>query len=100
MELTPNSKISSSEEEVKFSDENSDESPLSSSPEYEIEHESDGALASPSAGEDEDAAAAFAKEQLADAEWTAQYKRERKDNEELEKQLRDRLEGTVPVSEW
>ena len=40
--LTQNSKMSSSEEEVEFSDENSDESPLSSSLEYEIEHESDG----------------------------------------------------------
>ena len=60
MELTQNSKLSSSEEEVVFSDENSDKSPLSSSPEYEIEHESDGAFASPSASEDEDAAAAFA----------------------------------------
>ena len=58
--------MSSSEEEVEFSDENSDESPLSSSPEYEIEHESDGA--------------AFAEEPLADAEWTAQYERERKEN--------------------
>ena len=26
--------------------------------------------------------------------------RERKDNEELKKQLKDRLEGTVAVSEW
>ena len=64
MELTKNSKISSSEEEVEFSDENSDESPLSSSPQYEIEHESDGAFVSPSAREDEDAAAAFAEEPL------------------------------------
>ena len=71
--------MSSSEEEVEFSDENSDESPLSSSPEYEIEHESDGAFASPSGG-DEEAAAAFAEEPLADAEWTAQYERERKEN--------------------
>ena len=52
--------MSSSEEEVELSDENSDESPLSLSPEYEIEHESDGAFASQSAREDEDAAAAFA----------------------------------------
>ena len=50
--------------------------------------------------EDEDAAVAFAEEPLADAEWTAQYERERKDNEELEKQLKDRLEGTVALSEW
>ena len=52
--------MSSSEEEVEFSDENSDESP-------QIEHESDGAFASPSASEDEDAAAVFAEEPLADA---------------------------------
>ena len=83
--------MSSSEGEVEFSDENSDESPPSSSSEYEIEHQSDGAFASPSASEDEDAAAVFAEEPLADAEWTAQYERERKDNEELEKQLKDRL---------
>ena len=89
----------SASEEVEFSDENSDESPLSSSPEYEIEHESDGAFSSPSASKDKDAAAAFAEEPLADAEWTAQYERERKDNEELEKQFKDRLEGTVAVSE-
>ena len=90
----------SSSEEVEFSDENSDESPRSSSPEYEIEHESDGAFASPLASEDEDAGAAFAEEPLADAEWRAQYERERKDNEELEKHLKDRLECTVVVSEW
>ena len=56
--------MSSSEEEVEFSDENSDESRLSSSPEYEIEHESDGTFASPSTNEDEDAAAEFAEEPL------------------------------------
>ena len=82
------------------SDKNSDQSPLSSSPEYEIKYKSDGAFASPSASEDEDAAAEFTEEPLTDAEWTAQYTRERKDNEELEKQLRDRLEGTVAVNEW
>ena len=60
VEFTQNSKMSSSEEEVEFSDENSDESPLSSTPGYEIEHECDGFFASPSASEDKDAAAAFA----------------------------------------
>ena len=49
VELTQNSKMSSSGEEVEFSDENSDESPLSSSPEYKIEHESDSTFASLSA---------------------------------------------------
>ena len=98
VELTQNSKMSSSEDEVEFSDANADESTLSSSPEYEIEHESDGTFASPSMDEDA-AAAAFGEEPLADAKWTTQYERERKDNEELEKQLKDRLEGTVAVSE-
>ena len=88
------------EEEIEFSDDNWDKSPLSSSPEYEIKHESDGAFASPPASEDEDAAAAFVEEPLADAEWTAQYERERKDNEELKKQLKDWLEGAEAVSEW
>ena len=78
MEPTQNSEMWSSEEEVDFSDENSDESSLSSSPEYEIEHESDGAFASPSASEDEDAAAAFAEEALADAEWTTIRKRKKR----------------------
>ena len=72
VELSQNSKMSSSEEEVEFSDQNSDESLLSLSPEYEIEHESNGAFASLLASEDEDAAAAFVEEPLTDAEWTAQ----------------------------
>ena len=45
-------------------------------------------------------AAAFAEEPLADAEWTAEYERERKAEEEIEKTLRDRLQGTVAVTEW
>ena len=51
--------MSLSEEEVQFSDENSDESPLSSSQECEIEHESDGAFASPSVSEDEDVSGCY-----------------------------------------
>ena len=92
--------MSSSEDEVEFSDANSDEATLSSSPEYEIEHKSDGAFASSLASQDEDAPAAFAEEPIADAKWTTQYERQRKDNKELEKQLKDRLEGTLTVSEW
>ena len=42
VELTQNSKMFSSQEEVEFSDKNSDESPLRSSAEYEFEHESYG----------------------------------------------------------
>lgn len=64
--------MSSSEEEFDLSDVNSDDLELSTSPEYEIEQENDGAFASPSTSEDEDAAAAFSEEPLADAEWTAE----------------------------
>ena len=93
--------MSASEEELEFSDVNSVDSKWSSSPEYEIEEESDGPSADLSTGDgDDDAAAAFAEEPLADAEWTAEYERERKAEEEMEKTLRDRLEGTVASTEW
>ena len=91
--------MSASEEEQEFSDGNSVDSKLSSSPEYEIEQESDDPLEDLSTS-DEESAVPFAEEPLADAEWTAEYERERKADEELEKTLRDRLEGTVAVSEW
>ena len=90
--------MSASEEEQEFSDVNSVDSILSSSPEYEIEQDSDGPFADLSTS-DEDVAQ-FAEEPLANAEWTAEYERERKAEEEMEKILRDRLEGTVAVSEW
>ena len=44
---------------------------------------------------DEEDAAAFAEEPRADAEWTAEYERKRKADEEMKKTLRDRLEGSV-----
>ena len=92
--------MSSSEEEFDLSDVNSDDLELSTSPEYKIEQENDGAFASPSTSEDEDAAAAFSEEPLADAEWTAEYERERKADEEMAKSLKDRLDGSVSVNEW
>ena len=52
-----------SEEEVQFSDENSDESQLSLSPECEIGHESHGAFASPSVSEDEDVSGCYNQQQ-------------------------------------
>ena len=91
--------MSASEEELDFSDVNSVDFKLSSSLEYEIKQESDGPSAHLSTS-DEDDGAAFAEEPLADAEWTAEYERDRKAEEEMEKTLRDRLEGTVAVSEW
>lgn len=91
--------MSASGEELELSEVNSVDSQLSSSVEYEIEQESDGPSADMSTSDDEDAAA-FAEEPRADAEWTAEYERERKADEKLEKTLRDRLEGTVAVNEW
>ena len=75
------------------------DSEMSSSPEHEIEQESDRPSADLSTNDGEDAAA-FAEEPLADEEWTAEYERERKADEEMEKTLRDRLEGTVAETEW
>ena len=72
---------------------------MSLSPEYKIEQGSDGPSADVLMSDGEDAAA-FAVEPLANEEWTAVYKRERKADEEMEKTLRDRLEGTVAVTEW
>ena len=91
--------MSASKEELEFSDVDSGDSEMSSSPEYDIEQESDGPSADLSTSDGEDAAA-FAEEPLADEEWTAEYERERKADEEMEKALRDRLEGTVAVTEW
>ena len=42
----------------------------------------------------------FADEPLADQEWTARYEEERRANEELERTLSYRLEGTESVSQW
>ena len=42
----------------------------------------------------------FADEPLADQEWTARYEEERRANEEIERKLSNRLEGTESVSEW
>ena len=78
--------MSASEEELEFSDVNSADSEMSSSPEYEIEQESDGPSADLSTSDGEDAAA-LAEEPLDDKEWTAGYERERKADKEMEKTL-------------
>ena len=47
---------------------------------------------------DEDAA--YTDEPLADAEWIEKYQEEMKANEELERSLKDRLQGNVELKEW
>ena len=79
--------MSASEEEFDLSDVNSVDFKLSSSLKYETEQESDGPSGHLSTS-DEDDGAAFAEEPLADAEWTTEYERERKADEEMEKMTR------------
>ena len=42
----------------------------------------------------------YADDPLADSAWTAEYEKEMKENEELEKELKHRLEGRVEVDVW
>ena len=44
--------------------------------------------------------AAYTDEPLADAEWIEKYQEEMKANEELERSLKDRLQGNVELKEW
>ena len=43
---------------------------------------------------------AYTDEPLADDDWLAVYEEERKADEELEKQLQERINGTEEVSKW
>ena len=61
--------------------------------EYEIEAENDvDRDVSPPTSDDE--ATAFADDQLADPEWTAQYEKE------LEQEQTEIVQGSKPISEW
>ena len=42
----------------------------------------------------------YADEPIADAEWLANYRKEQEENDQLEKELKQRLENAVPVGEW
>ena len=90
--------MSASKEELEFSDVNSVDSKFSSSPEYQLKKKATARLLNLLTNEED--AAEFAAKPLADAEWTAEYERERKADEEMEKTLRDRLAGTVEVIAW
>ena len=71
---------------------------------YELEDEGHSYRISPRSPEtssdssDEDAA--YTDEPLADAEWIQKYQEEMKANEELERSLKDRLQGSVELKEW
>lgn len=64
--------MSASEKELELIDVNSVDSPS-----YEIEEKSHGPFSDLSTSNGEENAAAYAEEPLADAEWTAEYEREK-----------------------
>lgn len=74
---------------------------------YEIEMEDDGrdlcvSLSSPRsspASRDEDIAA-IADDPVADSEWTENYEKEIEADQALERQLKERLDGKVEITEW
>ena len=90
---------SSSSESESFYD--SDESEINFIPEVEIDQNRQRGPTGTLSDDDElEEDQLFADEPLADQEWTARYEEERRANEELERTLSNRLEGTESVSQW
>ena len=71
---------------------------------YEVEDEGHSSHVSPrspeTSSDSSDYDAAYTDEPLADAEWIKKYQEEMKANEELERSLKDRLQGNVELKEW
>ena len=85
----------------------SEDSDISFIPDYDIEIEEDDgdsrSMATSSQGSLEsldNCDMAYADEPLADEEWIAQYEKEVKENEDLERKLEKRLNGTEEVDSW
>ena len=82
-----------------FSPASSSDSEVSEIEDYELEVE-DSPNSSNQATDVEETQEAYADEPLADAEWLALYEQERRTEEELEKTLQKRLNGTEEVRDW
>lgn len=82
-----------------FSPASSSDSEVSEIEDYELEVE-DSPNSSDQATDVEETQEAYADEPLADAEWLALYEQERRTEEELEKTLQKRLNGTEEVRDW
>ena len=82
-----------------FSPASSSDSEVSEIEDYELEVE-DSPNSSDQATDVEETQEAYADEPLADAEWLALYEQERRTEEELEKTLQKRLDGTEEVRDW
>ena len=71
---------------------------------YECEDEGHSSRVSPRSPEKSSDSsnddAAYTDEALADAEWIKKYQEEMKANKELERSLKDRLQGNVELKEW
>ena len=80
-----------------FSVDSSSDSEVSEIEDYEIEVEG---LPNSSDHADEETQEVYSYEPLADAEWLALYEQDRRKEEELEKTLQKRLNGTVEVHNW
>ena len=81
----------------------SEDSDISFIADYEIEEEDDGesrSMLSQSEESLDSCDMAYADEPLADEEWIEQYEKEVKENEELERMLEKRLNGTERVDSW
>ena len=81
----------------------SEDSHISFIADYEIEEEDDGesrSMLSQSEESLDSCDMAYADEPLADEEWIEQYEKEVKENEELERMLEKRLNGTERVDSW
>ena len=81
----------------------SEDSDISFIADYEIEEEDDGesrSMVSQSEESLDSCDMAYADEPLADEEWIEQYEKEVKENEELERMLEKRLNGTERVDSW
>ena len=82
-----------------FSPASSSDSEVSEIEDYALEVE-DSPNSSDQATDVEKTQEAYADEPLADAEWLALYKQERRTEEELEKTLQKRVSGTEEVRDW
>ena len=82
-----------------FSPASSSDSEVSEIEDYELEVE-DSPNSSDQATDVEETQEAYADEPLADAEWLALYEQGRRTEEELEKTLQKRLNGTEEVRDW
>ena len=81
----------------------SEDSDISFIADYEIEEEDDGesrSMVSQSEESLDSCDMAYADEPLADEKWIEQYEKEVKENEELERMLEKRLNGTERVDSW